>query len=93
MKVKTTIALIIDNQRIEAGSIIDIDETTYPSIAAYVTVLESDAPVAEVRAVEAKPVETEPVKAEAIEAEAEPVEVETEPVAEVTEDKPKRKRA
>lgn len=83
MKVKTTIALIIDNQRIEAGSIIDIDEATYPSVAAYVTVLESDAPVAEVRAVEAEPVE----------AEAEPVEVETEPVAEVTEDKPKRKRA
>lgn len=76
MKVKTTIALIIDNQRIEAGSIIDIDEMTYPSIAAYVTVLESDAPVAEVQTVE-----------------AEPVEVEVEPVAEVTEDKPKRKRA
>ncbi|WFF39587.1 hypothetical protein LU290_05045 [Moraxella nasibovis] len=83
MKVKTTIALIIDNQRIEAGSTIDIDDATYPSIAAYVTVLESDAPVAEVRAIEAEPVE----------AEAEPVEVETEPVAEVTEDKPKRKRA
>lgn len=84
MKVKTTIALIIDNQRIEAGSIIDIDETTYPSIAAYVTVLESDAPVAEVQTVEAEPVE----------AEDEPVEAETEPVAEVkTEDKPKRKRA
>lgn len=77
MKVKTTIALIIDNQRIEAGSIIDIDEATYPSIAAYVTVLESDAPVAEVQTAEA--VEAEPVEAEA--------------VAEVTEDKPKRKRA
>lgn len=86
MKVKTIIALIIDNQRIEAGSIIDIDETTYPSIAAYVTVLESDAPVAEVQT--AEPVESEPV-----EAEAEPVEVEAEPVAEVIEDKPKRKRA
>lgn len=79
MKVKTTIALIIDNQRIEAGSIIDIDETTYPSIAAYVTVLESDAPVAEVQTAEPVEVEAEPVEAE--------------PVAEVTEDKPKRKRA
>lgn len=87
MKVKTIIALIIDNQRIEAGSIIDIDETTYPSIAAYVTVLESDTPVAEVQTAEV-------VEAEPVEAEAEPVEVETEPVAEVkTEDKPKRKRA
>ncbi len=48
MKVKTNLALIIDNQRIEAGSTIDIDEATYPSIAAYVTVLEPTAPVAEV---------------------------------------------
>lgn len=81
MKVKTMLALIIDNQRIEAGSIIDIDETTYPSIAAYVTVLESDAPVSEVQT------------AEPVEAEAEAIEAEAEPVAEVTEDKPKRKRA
>lgn len=91
MKVKTMLALIIDNQRIEAGSTIDIDEATYPSIAAYVTVLESDAPVSEVQT--AEPVEAEPVETEPVEAEAEPVEVEAEPVAEVTEDKPKRKRA
>lgn len=89
MKVKTTIALIIDNQRIEAGSIIDIDETTYPSIAAYVTVLESDAPVSEVQT--AEPVEAEPVETEPVETEAETAKAE--PVAEVTEDKPKRKRA
>lgn len=81
MKVKTNLALIIDNQRIEAGSIIDIDETTYPSIAAYVTVLESDAPVAEVQT------------AEAVEAVEVAETAEAAPVAEVTEDKPKRKRA
>lgn len=84
MKVKTNLALIIDNQRIEAGSTIDIDEATYPSIAAYVTVLEPTAPVAEVQTAET----AEPVEA------AETVETaEAEPVAEVTEDKPKRKRA
>lgn len=85
MKVKTNLALIIDNQRIEAGSTIDIDEATYPSIAAYVTVLEPTAPVAEVQTVEA---------VEAVEVETAEVETaEAEPVAEVTEDKPKRKRA
>ncbi len=84
MKVKTNLALIINNQRIEAGSTIDIDEATYPSIAAYVTVLEPTAPVAEVQTAET----AEPVEA------AETVETaEAEPVAEVTEDKPKRKRA
>lgn len=84
MKVKTNLALIIDNQRIEAGSTIDIDDATYPSIAAYVTVLEPTSPVAEVQTAEA----AEPVEA------VETAELaEAEPVAEVTEDKPKRKRA
>lgn len=81
MKVKTNLALIIDNQRIEAGSTIDIDEATYPSIAAYVTVLEPTAPVAEVQT------------AEAVEAVEVAETAEAAPVAEVTEDKPKRKRA
>ncbi len=89
MKVKTNLALIIDNQRIEAGSTIDIDEATYPSIAAYVTVLEPTAPVAEVQTAEAVEAVEAVETVEAVEAET----AKAEPVAEVTEDKPKRKRA
>lgn len=92
MKVKTNLALIIDNQRIEAGSTIDIDETTYPSIAAYVTVLEPTAPVAEVQTAEAVEAVEAVEVAETVEA-AEAETAKAEPVAEVTEDKPKRKRA
>ncbi len=89
MKVKTNLALIINNQRIEAGSTIDIDEATYPSIAAYVTVLEPTAPVAEVQTAEAVEAVEAVETVEAVEAET----AKAEPVAEVTEDKPKRKRA
>ncbi len=89
MKVKTNLALIIDNQRIEAGSTIDIDEATYPSIAAYVTVLEPTAPVAEVQTAEVVEAVEAVETVEAVEAET----AKAEPVAEVTEDKPKRKRA
>ena len=91
MKVKTNLALIIDNQRIEAGSTINIDDATYPSIAAYVTVLEPAKPTTpSTQGVD------EPPQAESVDEVAEAQTAEAEAVAgmaEVTEDKPKRKRA
>ena len=86
MKVKTNLALIIDNQRIEAGSTINIDDATYPSLAAYVTVLEPTTPSTQGV--------NEPPQAESVDEVAESQTAEAVAgMAEVTEDKPKRKRA
>lgn len=42
MKVKTHLALIINGERVGAGSVITVDEAVYQNISAYVTVLDAE---------------------------------------------------